>query len=170
VLWILNTGVQWHMFPQSCPNYETVHDCFQQWCENEVIRDALTALANTLRERGAIDEAECQIDATFASAKGGGDEIGPKKRGKSVKSKAIVDRSCLPLAVTTHVAIHHAVTLAKLTFDFCVIEAKPEKPIGDRASDSDMVDVEMRVRGTEMISPHRSNRMRKKAQAQAVLR
>jgi hypothetical protein len=25
VLWILNTGVQWHMLPQSYPNYETVH-------------------------------------------------------------------------------------------------------------------------------------------------
>ena len=25
VLWILNTGAQWHMPPQSYPNYKTVH-------------------------------------------------------------------------------------------------------------------------------------------------
>jgi transposase len=25
VLWILNTGAQWHMVPQSYPNYKTVH-------------------------------------------------------------------------------------------------------------------------------------------------
>src|ERR1700748_2617341 len=25
VLWILNTGAQWHMLPQSYPNYKTVH-------------------------------------------------------------------------------------------------------------------------------------------------
>jgi len=70
VLWILNTGAQWHMLPQSYPNYKTVHRRFHQWCENEVIRAALTELANTLRAECAIDESECYIDATFASAKG----------------------------------------------------------------------------------------------------
>ena len=25
VLWILNTGTQWHMLPQSYPNYKSVH-------------------------------------------------------------------------------------------------------------------------------------------------
>src|SRR6266550_9050853 len=29
VLWILNTGAQWHMLPQSSPNYKTVHRRFQ---------------------------------------------------------------------------------------------------------------------------------------------
>jgi hypothetical protein len=47
-----------------------VHRRFQQWCENEVIRAALTEPANALREDGAIDESDCYIDATFASAKG----------------------------------------------------------------------------------------------------
>ena len=41
-----------------------------------MLRDVLTELANALREQGDIDERECFIDATFASAKGGGDEIG----------------------------------------------------------------------------------------------
>ncbi|MFO1355119.1 MAG: hypothetical protein U1F72_03120 [Gammaproteobacteria bacterium] len=50
--------------------------------EPEVIRAALTELAKFLREQGAIDESECYIDATFASAKGGGEQIGPTKRGK----------------------------------------------------------------------------------------
>lgn len=49
----------------------------QHWCENEVIRAALTELANVLRDEGAIDESECYIDATVASAKGGGQQIGP---------------------------------------------------------------------------------------------
>jgi transposase len=31
VLWILNTGAQWHMLPQSYPNYKTVHRRFPQW-------------------------------------------------------------------------------------------------------------------------------------------
>ena len=44
VLWVLNTGAQWHMLPQSYPNYKTVHRRFQQWCQSEVIRSALTKL------------------------------------------------------------------------------------------------------------------------------
>src|SRR5215472_7383717 len=34
VLWILNTGAQWQMLPQSYPNYKTVHRRFQTWCRN----------------------------------------------------------------------------------------------------------------------------------------
>ncbi|WP_202796613.1 transposase, partial [Hylemonella gracilis] len=77
VLWILNTGAQWHILPQSYPNYKTVHRRFQNWCESEVLRQVLTDLANELRAAGVIDEREAFIDGTFASAKGGGDAIGP---------------------------------------------------------------------------------------------
>jgi len=107
------------------------------------LRDAMTDLANALRDEGALDESECFIDATFASAKGGGAEIGPTKRGKSVKIMAIVDRHGLPLAVSTHAANHHEVTLVQLSFDFYMIEAKPENLIGDRGYDSDKLDEEL---------------------------
>jgi transposase len=52
----------------------------------------------------------------------------------------------------------------QLPFDFCMIEAKPDNLIGDRAYNSDKLDAAMRAKGTEMISPHRSNRVRKKTQ------
>jgi len=107
VLWILNTGAQWHMLPQCYPNYKTVHRRFQQWCREEVLRNVLTDLANTLREQGEIDERESFIDAMFASAKGGGEGIGLTRRGKGVKIMGIVDRNGLPLAVSTHAANHH---------------------------------------------------------------
>ena len=164
VLWVLNTGAQWHMLPQSYPNYKTVHRRIQQWCQNEVIRSALTDLANLLRREGGIDESECYIDATFASTKGGGEEIGPTKRGKGVKIMAIVDRQGLPLAVTTHAANHHEVTLVQLTFDFYMIEAKPEILIGDKAYDSDPLDAHLREQGIELVCPHKSNRKKPKTQ------
>jgi hypothetical protein len=50
---------------------------------------------------------------------------------------AIVDRHGLPLAVSTHAANHHEITLVQLSFDFDLIEAKPAHLIGDRAYDSD---------------------------------
>src|SRR6476661_1792085 len=52
VLWILNTGAQWHMLPQSYPNYKTVHRRFQTWCCNEILRRVLTDVANELRGKG----------------------------------------------------------------------------------------------------------------------
>jgi transposase len=161
VLWILNTGAQWHMLPQCYPNYKTVHRRFQQWCERAVLRTILTDLANALRETGELDERESFIDATFAAAKGGGEEIGKTKRGKGVKILAIVDRHGLPLSVSTHAANHHEVTLVQLSFDFYMIEAKPENLIGDKAYDSDALDAELKKEGVEMIAPHRSNRQLK---------
>jgi transposase len=158
VLWILNTGAQWHMLPQCYPNYKTVHRRFQQWCDREILREILVKLANELREQGEIDESECFIDATFASAKGGGGEIGPTRRGKGVKILAIVDRHGLPLSVSTHAANHHEVTLVQLSFDFYMLEAKPQNLIGDKAYDSDKLDESLKEQGVEMIAPHRSNR------------
>ena len=52
VLWILNTGAEWHMLPQSYPNYKTVHRRFQTWCCNEILRRVLTDVANELRDKG----------------------------------------------------------------------------------------------------------------------
>src|SRR5215510_10489572 len=113
VLWILNTGAQWHMLPQSYPNYKTVHRRFQTWCRDEILRRVLTDVANELRDRGALNEEECFIDATFVMAKGGGLEIGATKRGKGMKIMAIVDHHGLPLSVSTHAANHHEVRLVQ---------------------------------------------------------
>ena len=104
VLWILNTGAQWHMLPQSYPNYKTVHRRFQTWCRQAVPRDIPVDVANTLRERGGMEESEGFIDAMFSPAKGGGAPVGKTKRGKGVKIMAIVDREGLPLSVGTHAA------------------------------------------------------------------
>jgi len=49
----------------------------------------LTDVANELRDKGALDEDECFIDATFVMAKGGGSEIGTTKRGKGMKIMAL---------------------------------------------------------------------------------
>jgi len=156
------------MLPQCYPNYKTVHRRFQTWCRNEILRDVLTDIANGLRERGALDEEECFIDATFAMAKGGGTAIGATKRGKGLKIMAIVDRHGLPLSVSTHAANHHEVRLVQLCFDFYMIEAKPENLIGDRAYDSYPLDEQLRRDGIEMIAPHRSNRSSRDAGRAAI--
>jgi hypothetical protein len=67
---------------KAIPNYKTVHRRFQAWCRDEILRRLLTDVANELRDRGALDEGECFIDATFVMAKGGGAEIGQRNAEK----------------------------------------------------------------------------------------
>jgi transposase len=50
------------------------------------------------------------------------------------------------------------------------IEARPENLIGDRTYDSDKWDEELRKDGAEMITPHRRNRVKRKAQGDRRLR
>jgi Transposase DDE domain len=81
---------------------------------------------------------------------------GLTKRGKGLKILAIVDLHGLPLSVSTHAANHHEVTLVQLSFDFYMLEAKPDHLIGDRAYDSDGLDGDLKQDGVNLIAPHRS--------------
>lgn len=129
-----------------------------------MIRAALPELANVLRDERAINGSRCYIDAAFASTYGAGDEIGRRRRGKRVTIMVIADRHGLPLAVTTHAANHNHVILVQLTFDFCMIEAKRESPIGGKAYDTDPLDAQFPEHGAELIAPHKSNRTKRKTQ------
>jgi len=104
----------------------------------------MTGLANTLRHEAALDESECFIDATFTSAKGGGEDIGPPNRNMLFIIMEIINRRDLPFVVSTHESNHHEVMLAHPSFDFYIIDAKPDNLIGDRAYDSDKLDEELR--------------------------
>jgi transposase len=89
VLWILNTGAQWHMLPQSYPNYKSVHWRFQTWCRDAVLRRVLMDVANELRDKHALDEVGMLHRYTFVMAKGGGAEIGPTKRPQAPANVSI---------------------------------------------------------------------------------
>jgi transposase len=77
---------------------------------------------------------------------------------------AIVDRHGLPLAVSTHATNYHEVTLVQLSFESYMIEAKPDRLIGDCAYDSDKLDEELRQEGIDVIAPHRRNRVKTRTQ------
>jgi len=81
-----------------------------------------------------------------------------------MKIMAIVERSGLPVSLSTHAANHHEVKLVQLGFDFYMLEKKPDFLIGDGAYDSDPLDDELRETGTRMIAPHKKNRKKPKTQ------
>jgi transposase len=63
------------------------------------------------------------------------------------------------------------VTLVKQTLDACVLEELPQKLIGDKAYDSDVLDEELvKERNVELIAPHKVNRRKPATQDGRPLR
>src|SRR5882724_10912751 len=62
VLWVLRTGAPWADLPDRYPSFQTCHRRFQQWVRSGVMTRVMTALANELAARGAIDVREAFID------------------------------------------------------------------------------------------------------------
>ena len=86
MLWILRTGAQWEDLPPRYGSKSTSHRRFQQWVQQGVFEQLLTALADDLYHRGGLDLSECFVDATFASAKKGGPLSGPPAGARGVSS------------------------------------------------------------------------------------
>jgi len=101
-----------------------------------------------------------------------GHEVGATKRGKGSKIMAVSDSAGLPVAVHVASASPHEVTLVEPTIADCfVVDEKPERLIGDKAYDSDPLDVKLAVNyGVELIAPHKSNRQKSKTQDGRPLR
>jgi len=84
--------------------------------------------------------------------------VGKTKRGKGTKIMAITDASGLPIAVHVASASPHEVTLVHDTLENAFGFDLPQRLIGDRAYDSDVLDAELAFLGIEMIAPNRRNR------------
>jgi transposase len=159
VLWILNTSAQWSLLPRCYPKCKTVHQRFQQWCQQEVLREVLTQLANTLRDEGTIDERESFIDAPLCGREGGRGRGGPHEPGEGREDS----RDCGSARVTSlgqyaRREPSRSHLLVQLSFDFYMLEAKPEHLVDDRAYDSDSLDDHLKQDGVNLIAPHRSTR------------
>ncbi len=90
--------------------------------------------------------------------------MGPTKRGKGCKIMAGADRSGLPVSIYVTSASPAEVSLVEAVLDERFVEDAPERLMGDKAYDSDPLDARLAERGTEMIAPHRRNRVKPKTQ------
>jgi len=159
VLFMLHTGMQWRYLPKSFPPKSTVHDYLQQWCQRDAFRRLLCGLIRMLLERGAICIDQGFIDATFAPAKGGGEDVGLTRKGKGTKVQLIVDGHGLPLGVSVAAASSGEPQMVQQTLQLFEEDSQPQRLIGDKAYDSDPLDALLAELGIEMIAPHRQNRL-----------
>lgn len=97
------------------------------------------------------------IDGTFVGARKGA-SIGPTKRGKGSKLRALVDADGRPLSVLVTSASPAEVTLVEPLLAARLHPAAPGRLIGRNAYDSDGLDARLAEQGTELIAPNRRNR------------
>lgn len=83
---------------------------------------------------------------------------------------AVADGTGLPIAVCVTSASPHEVTLVQPTLDALLVDAMPQRLVGDRAFDSDPLDEHLAEQGVELIAPHRRNRVKPKTQDGRPLR
>ena len=83
---------------------------------------------------------------------------------------AFSDGSSVPLALHTESASPHEVTLVEPTLESGFLKEKPERLVGDKAYDSDLLDETLKEQGIEMIAPHRKNRKKRRTQDGGKLR
>ena len=76
---------------------------------------------------------------------------------------AIADAAGLPVAIDIQSASPHEVKLVESTIESRFVSQPPERLIGDKAYDSDPLDIRLRkLYGTELIAPHKANRKKPK--------
>src|SRR3989338_4187209 len=104
--------------------------------------------------------------------------VGPTKRGKGTKWMVVADGAGLPLGSTLAAASPGEVTLVDQTLAAIAVpragpghpRQKPDRLIGDKAYDSDPLRTRLAQRGIELISPHRTNRVKPPTQDGRALR
>ena len=105
--------------------------------------------------------------------KKGGFDVGKTKRGKGTKLVVVADGQGVPLACHPTSASPAEVTLAEGVLDDVEGVAVGEEPtpvIADRAYDSDKLRENLRVKGWDLVRPHRRGRVRPKTQDGRKLR
>ena len=96
--------------------------------------------------------------------------MGPTKRGKGTKLMGLADLHGLPLSIHAESASAHEITLVRETLEQSLTVKQPQRLIGDRAYDSDVLDAQLAELGVEMIAPHKANRVKAVTQDGRVLR
>jgi transposase len=82
----------------------------------------------------------------------------------------VADNASLPLAIHATSSSPHEVTLVGETLLQSFIAEQPRRLIGDKAYNSDPLNLELAERGIELIAPHRANRKKAATQDGRALR
>ena len=139
----------------------------------------LANVSERVKRAPAIEMERIVSGRQFRSGEKRGAGVGKTKRGKGTKWMVVVDGRGLPLGNYLHSASPAEVKLAETTLATIRVgrshhsgrpRQKPMRVIADKAYDSDPLRKRLRLRGIELICPHKRNRVRPATQDGQALR
>ena len=98
------------------------------------------------------------VDGTFVKAVKGGAMIGKTKIGKGTKVMQMVDKDGLLVSLHVDSANPHESRLLMKTIKNSISPIKPKYILGDRAYDSDKLDLECKRLGISLVAYHKLSR------------
>jgi transposase len=148
--------------PEKYPHPSTCWRRLRDWEEQGVWLNIWRAFLSELNERQQLKCSESFLDGSFAPAKKGAPEWEKPSgaRGRSGWWWSTARVFLCETSFTLHPRRHHAGRPRQ----------KPVRVITDKAYDSDPLRDRLRRRGIELISPHKSNRVRPATQDGRALR
>ena len=169
VFWILRTGAPWHdcrvVILATRPVIAASSNGNALGCSPNC-----SETGRRLRDRGKLDLSESFIDASFSSAKKGA-LLWPYSPRQRQQNHGDQRRPWSSSRRATWPALRRMKQNSSNPLERDALAETPARLIGDRAYDSDPLDVQIRERfGVQLVAPHNSTRTRKATQDGRVLR
>lgn len=169
MLWIDRTGARWQDLPKEYGDDSTANRRLLQWQKLGIFQTIWQAGLQALSEQGKLDLTQTNLDATFAPAKGGGDEVGNTRKGKGTKIEIVSEGHSIPLSVIVASANEAEITLAAPTVAGIRIpkrrgrpQSRPKLICADKAYDSMPFRRTLRKRGIKSAIPERTSKKQKR--------
>jgi putative transposase len=124
IIFRLRSGCQWNQLPAEFGADSTVHQWFQAWCRDGVMKEIWRTLAARCEDLGDISWRWQSADGAMGKARLGGDQIGPNPTDRAkngTKRSLIVEARGGPLGAVIAGANVHDTKLLRATIESMIL-------------------------------------------------